>query len=105
MTNVGGFTDHAPLPVAQRLPLYELLLESFSQLVDIDEIKNKDFSLSLPLYLKVERSDRTQNNQDGMDYSLEELIFQWEQSSFELKKSITDFFNSIKVIHGGGSEE
>ncbi|MFP4255054.1 MAG: N-acetylneuraminate synthase family protein [Halothece sp.] len=32
VTNVGGFTSHAPLPISQRGELYELLVDSLSQL-------------------------------------------------------------------------
>ncbi len=72
--------------------------ERFSRVVDLEEIVHNDFSLNLPLYIKVERSDRIQNNVSIMNHTLEVTINNWYSDLETMKQNVNDFFEMLGAV-------
>lgn len=76
--------------------LYELYkgyenVPRLSHVASLDEIKKKDFSLNVPIYVqKYELGE--------VEESLEELVYQWSKSSNEVKRHTAELFSTLKEV-------
>jgi type I restriction enzyme M protein len=59
-------------------------IESFSKVVDIDEVRKKEYSLNIKEYIP----DRKYIDQEMEKHSIEYFVEQWKKSSSELKESL-----------------
>ncbi|MBN2356423.1 SAM-dependent DNA methyltransferase [candidate division KSB1 bacterium] len=66
--------------------------EGFARVVNNDEIREKDSSLNLPLYVNVIRTDRSHGNGRIEDIGLSEAIARWQDSSKVLQNSMKSLF-------------
>lgn len=64
-------------------------IEGLSKISTMDEVKINNYKLALNLYM------RQTNGSDSGDFN--ELLQSWEKSSNELKKSMSEIFNSVDV--------
>ena len=62
-----------------------------SHVATLDEIKDKDYSLNVPLY--VEKYDLGE-----IEESIQELIIQWDKSSSDVKQHTTELFSILKEV-------
>jgi len=62
-----------------------------SHVATLDEIRNKDYSLNVPLY--VEKYDLGE-----IEKSTKELIQQWNKSSSDVKQDTTELFSTLKEV-------
>jgi len=62
-----------------------------SHVATLDEIRDKDYSLNVPLY--VEKYDLGE-----IEESIQELIQQWNESSSDVKKHTTELFSTLKEV-------
>jgi type I restriction enzyme M protein len=62
-----------------------------SHVASLDEIKKKDFSLNVPIYVqKYELGE--------VEESLEELVQQWNKTSNEVKQHTFELFSTLKEV-------
>jgi len=71
-------------------------VEDFAKVVKTKAIKENRYSLNLPLYIKLERSDRTRNGTEASEKSLEQALKEWQCNSDKLKKSILSLIGSLE---------
>ena len=62
-----------------------------SHVATLDEIKDKDYSLNVPMY--VEKYDLGE-----IEESIQELIQQWNESSSDVKQHTTELFSTLKEV-------
>lgn len=62
-----------------------------SHVATLDEIKDKDYSLNVPMY--IEKYDLAEIKE-----SIQELIQQWNESSTSVKKHTTELFSTLKEV-------
>ena len=62
-----------------------------SHVATLDEIRNKDYSLNVPLY--VEKYDLGE-----IEKSTKELIQQWNKSYSDVKQDTTELFSTLKEV-------
>lgn len=67
-------------------------IENFSKVATIEEIKEKDYSLNIPLYI------RPKGNNNGQEITLDEAISKWQESSTHLKESVEDLFSALREV-------
>ncbi len=68
--------------------------DGFSRLVSLEEIREQDHNLSIPLYVRAESAGGNGNGEDGP--SLSEAITSWQESSQELRQSMDALFATLK---------
>lgn len=67
-------------------------IESFSKVVDLEEVRKKEYSLNIKEYI----SDRRYIDEDLEKHSVDYFIAQWRKSSGELKGSIRSSIETVK---------
>ena len=80
-------------------------LKDLSRVVTNNEIRSNDHSLSLPLYINVERTDRARGNVNGNGISLKETISKWGKSSEVLQKSMKELLCILEEPHVKGGKK
>jgi len=80
-------------------------VEGFARVVSNEEVRENECNLNLSLYIKVERSDRTYGNVNGINLSLQEDISAWQKSSQALRESMNNLFNILGKTQGLGGAE
>ncbi len=70
--------------------------EDFAKVVSNDEIREKDYSLNLSLYINVIRSDRSYGNGGTQGVSLTAAIADWYESSMALRQSMNGLFEVLE---------
>lgn len=78
----------------------ETPVDGFSRLVGIDEIRRQDCNLSIPLYIRPANgvNDAADGTSDGA--KLTKAIVDWNRSSTALRRSMSDFFVTLKEVAG-----
>ena len=71
-------------------------ISDFSKVIDIETLRKNSFSLNLPLYVKLERSDRSVNGQKKIEMSVEEVLSKWQVNSNKLRKSIASLIYDLE---------
>ena len=66
----------------------------FSRLVSLEEIRNQQHNLSIPLYVRSESAESRANA--GTKSSLDETIADWQTSSIALRQSMDTLFSTLK---------
>lgn len=66
-------------------------IHRLSHVATLDEIKDKDYSLNVPMY--VEKYDLGE-----IEESIPELIQQWNESSSDVKQHTTELFSTLKEV-------
>jgi type I restriction enzyme M protein len=66
----------------------------FSRLVSIEEIRNQQHNLSIPMYVRSESSETSVNG--GTKSSLSDTIAAWQSSSKTLRQSMDALFSTLK---------
>jgi len=79
-------------------------ISAFSKVIDIETARKNKFSLNLPLYVKLERSDRSVNNQKKIGISIEEALSKWQDNSNTLRKSVVSLLSELERQVSGGSK-
>lgn len=69
-------------------------VDDFSRIIELDNVIKNDCSLNIPLYVKLERTDRIRNSNSN-NYDLATLVRNWEKNSAEIKKSLSRL---IKIL-------
>lgn len=67
--------------------------EGFARVVNLDEIQNNNGNLNIPLYV---RKTAGTTNADQNENSLVETIAAWEQSSLNLRASMSNLFTALE---------
>lgn len=67
--------------------------EDFARVVDLDEIRNNNHNLNIPLYVRKKASSI---NNEAEEQSLAKTIIAWQQSSKNLRKSMSDLFATLE---------
>jgi type I restriction enzyme M protein len=67
--------------------------EGFSRVVGLDEIRNNNHNLNIPLYV---RKTAAKINADQNENNLTETIAAWEQSSLDLRESMNNLFAALE---------
>ena len=70
-------------------------IRDFAKIVDLNTINGNRYSLNLPLYLKLERSDRTQNGEGISEMTLDQALKKWQVDSNKLKSSILSLIDDL----------
>ena len=65
--------------------------DGLSRVVGTDEVREKDCSLNLPLYVRADNGKGSSDKTEG-SVSLEQAIAEWQQSSKTLRKSMNGLF-------------
>ena len=73
-------------------------IDGFARIVNVNEIRKNNSNLNIPLYVKVERADRKQNNGNNDQVTLQESIANWQKSSSELRESMNELFEMLKGV-------
>jgi type I restriction enzyme M protein len=79
-------------------------ISDFSKVTDIETVRKNSFSLNLPLYVKLERSDRGVNGQKKIEMSVEDALSKWQDNSNRLRKSIASLIGELERQISGGSK-
>jgi len=79
-------------------------ISDFSKVIDMETLQKNSFSLNLPLYVKLERSDRSDNGQKKIEMSLEEALSKWQVNSNKLRKSIASLIHDLEPQISGESK-
>jgi type I restriction enzyme M protein len=79
-------------------------ISDFSKVIDIETVRKNNFSLNLPLYVNLERSDRSVNGQKNMEMSVEETLSKWQDNSNRLRKSVASLIVDLERQTSGGSK-
>jgi len=66
----------------------------FSRLVPLEEIRNQQHNLSIPLYVRAESTNGNGSTEEGP--TLQEAITAWQASSQELRKSMDSLFETLE---------
>jgi type I restriction enzyme M protein len=69
--------------------------EGFSRVVSNDEVREKSGNLSIPLYVR-NNNGNGQNEHDST--SLKQAIAEWQESSVELRRSMSQLFEMLKHV-------
>jgi type I restriction enzyme M protein len=67
-------------------------IEDFSKVVSIEEIKEKSYSLNIPLYI------RPKNNDNNGQITISKAIANWAESSENLKYSVEDLYSNLQEV-------
>lgn len=70
-------------------------IEGFAKVVNIEEIKSNNSNLSVQLYVQ-------SNGEHNETKAVKEVLYEWEESSENLKSSMEDLFEILKE---GGLDE
>lgn len=70
-----------------------------SRLVPLEDIRNQQHNLSIPLYVQSETTGSDDNSEPKT--SLKEAILTWQTSSRELRQSMDDLFSTLKEVGVG----
>ena len=79
--------------------------EGFARMVGNDEIRENDYSLNLPLYVNVIRSDRSHENDCDGDFNLTDAIANWQESSKSIRASMVTLFDVLEEVRVVGGAE
>ena len=79
-------------------------ISDFSKVINIETLRKNSFSLNLPLYVKLERSDRSVNRQKKIEMSVEETLSKWQDNSNKLRKSIVSLIYDLERQISGESK-
>jgi type I restriction enzyme M protein len=73
-------------------------IDGFAKVVKVDEIKNNNYNLNIPLYVLVPKGaeEKARNLEKGNSFN--EIISEYSRSSYSLKKSVNEFFDSLKEL-------
>lgn len=74
-------------------------IDDFAKVVDINAIKENRFSLNLPLYIRLERSDRGKTVSNGFEMTLDDVLSEWRDDSSNLKKSIQVLIDDLESVN------
>ena len=69
----------------------------FASVISAGEIQSNNFSLNLPLYIRVARSDRI-HSWNNLDISLDDAIQEWRTSSKSIRQSITEYISNLDGV-------
>lgn len=67
-------------------------IEDFSKVVSIEEIREKSYSLNIPLYI------RSSGNNNSNQVTLSKAIANWTKSSENLRHAVEDFYSILKKV-------
>lgn len=70
-------------------------INDFTSVISADEIQSNNFSLNLPTYIRVARSDRA-HSENNQDISLGESIKEWSISSKSVRQSMTELIAELE---------
>jgi len=70
-------------------------IPDFSKIVDLKDVIANNCSLNIPLYVKLERADRVNQNL-SQDLNLSDAIKAWGQGSKNLKKNICQLIKNLE---------
>jgi type I restriction enzyme M protein len=80
-------------------------IPNFSKVANRDEIKNNEYNLSIPLYVRLENGNNVDVN-DKTNVVLQNVIDEWKESSTQLRTSMEELFSMLdKSLQAGGSNE
>ena len=68
-------------------------MKSFSKVTTNDDIKNKDYNLSVHIYAPIENDDKHFEK-----ITLEQTISNWQQSSYDLRTSLNDLITTLQEV-------
>jgi type I restriction enzyme M protein len=76
----------------------------FSRMVTNEEIREKGYNLSIPLYV---RSEQVNGNKSAETISLKQAMSNWQESSKELRESMESLFELLEdpKMQGGADEQ
>lgn len=80
-------------------------IPDFSRVVDVKDIRENAFSLSLPLYIKLERNDRGINGKSSKEISLEESLLEWHENSNKLKQAFVSMVRGLECLNLEGNDD
>jgi type I restriction enzyme M protein len=79
-------------------------IDTFSRVVSNEEVREKDFKMSIPLYVKTSNNSFSGNgNQENM--SLKQALKEWEKSSKTLRESMNSLFDELEELRVMESEK
>jgi len=68
--------------------------DGFSRLVPLEEIRDQQYNLSIPLYVRAESTNGDGSTEEGQ--TLQEAISDWQASSKGLRKSMDSLFSTLE---------
>jgi type I restriction enzyme M protein len=71
-------------------------IDGFTRVVSNDEVRNKGNNLSIPLYVRTEEALMVaESSAEYHSDSLKDAVERWQESSKDLRKSMTELLNSL----------